>query len=36
MAVLRGAMKLLTTNCPVCRKEAIETVGFIEEGALQT
>ncbi len=28
--VLRGAMKVLTTTCPRCCKEAIETVGFIE------
>ena len=35
VAVLRGTMKLLTTTCPDCRKEAIDTVGFIAEDALQ-
>ena len=35
MAVLRGTMKLLTTTCPDCRKEAIDTVGFIEEAVVQ-
>jgi hypothetical protein len=29
-------MKLLTTTCPGCRKEAIDTVGFIGKHALQT
>jgi hypothetical protein len=28
-------MKLLATTCPGCRKEAIDTVGFIEEDVLQ-
>ena len=35
VAVLRGTMKLLTTTCPSCRKEAIDTVGFIEEAVVQ-
>jgi hypothetical protein len=35
VAVLRGTMKLLTTTYPGCRKEAIDTVGFLEEDVLQ-
>jgi predicted Zn-ribbon and HTH transcriptional regulator len=33
--VLRGAMKVLTTTCPNCRNEAIETVGFIGQDVQQ-
>jgi predicted Zn-ribbon and HTH transcriptional regulator len=29
--ILRGATKTLTTTCPRCAAEPIETVGFIEE-----
>jgi len=28
-------MKVLTTTCPNCSKEAIDTVGFIGKSALQ-
>ena len=35
VAVLRGTMKHLTITCPACRKERIDTIGFIEENVLQ-
>lgn len=35
VAILRGTMRLLTTTCPGCRTETIDTIGFIEEGLLQ-